>query len=262
MSDVAGAVTKAAAHGAGPVPRTGQSYGDLMRRAEEAMGEGDFATARSLLEQIRSTPGAADEPYVVRQLALATYKSKQPHPQAALQKARELLKTLGPATSNDPETLGLWGAVHQRLWELTHEGAHLDEAVRSYKRGFYLRNDYYNGICFAYLLNVRAADTTRDRAEAIADFVQARAVRRAVAEICEQALRDNRLSVESRYWLLSTLAEALLGGGRAEEARKVYEEAFSLAPHGWMSDSTMEQRKKLQGLLSDSPLRYLRGGES
>ena len=57
-------------------------------------------------------------------------------------------------------------------------------AVRGYERGFYLRNDYYNGINFAYLLNLRAAsssaraaaagsaeEATRLRAEAIAAFV-------------------------------------------------------------------------------------------
>ncbi len=33
----------------------------------------------------------------------------------------------------------------------------LDTAITAYQRGFYIRNDYYNGINFAFLLNVRAA---------------------------------------------------------------------------------------------------------
>jgi hypothetical protein len=63
----------------------------------------------------------------------------------------------------------------------------LDEAVRAYERGFYIRNDYYNGINFAFLLNVRAKNTA-DSEEAIADSFQARRVRKEVVKICEDWL--------------------------------------------------------------------------
>ena len=101
--------------------------------------------------------------------------------------ARAVLETLNPSTSNDTETLGLWGAIHKRLWEVTEERKYLDDAVRGYERGFYLRNDYYNGLNLAYLLNVRAANAA-SQAEAIADFVQAERVRREVVQICEEWL--------------------------------------------------------------------------
>jgi hypothetical protein len=51
-----------------------------------------------------------------------------------------------PRDFHDTETLGLWGAVHKRLWDKTKDAAALDKAIRSYERGFSLRNDYYNGI--------------------------------------------------------------------------------------------------------------------
>jgi hypothetical protein len=89
------------------------------------------------------------------------------------EEASKLLSTLGPRTSNDTETLGLWGAVHKRIYSLNKDRNALDESVRVYERGFYLRNDYYNGINFAFMLNVRAAQAT-EPAEAIADFIQAR----------------------------------------------------------------------------------------
>ena len=75
------------------------------------------------------------------------------------------------------------------------KGCHIvsDEAVRSYERGFYLRNDYYNGINLAYLLNVRSANTATP-AEAIADFVQAQRVRREVIEICQELLKSENPS--------------------------------------------------------------------
>ncbi|MFL6284686.1 MAG: tetratricopeptide repeat-containing protein, partial [Pyrinomonadaceae bacterium] len=103
------------------------SFAGRLDQAKEAQKRGDFATAKALLEYVRGAMKKED-PYVIQQLALVTYKSRLPTPLAALEEARELLLTLAPVTSNDTETLGLWGAVHKRLWELTKESAHLDEA--------------------------------------------------------------------------------------------------------------------------------------
>jgi tetratricopeptide (TPR) repeat protein len=238
------------------------TLGVLLEQARVAQRVGDFATAKSLLSIVRgmTAKGSGDarqeDPYIIQQLALVTYKSKQPTRQKALEEARDLLLTLGPATSNDTETLGLWGAVHKRLWDETKERAHLDEAVRGYRRGFYLRNDYYNGINLAYLLNVRAANAA-NRAEAVADFVQARRVRRDVLEICQAELEEGGLPDEKRYWVLATQAEAYFGMGDEANAEKKLEEAAAVAPADWMKESTREQLEKLRALLADSPLKYV-----
>jgi hypothetical protein len=286
----------------------GIGYGELMQQVDEAQEEGDFITAKALLTRLRKKMKEAaaraaqqarekgqpdvqerpEDPYIVQRLALVTYKSKHPSPKAALEDARELLKTLNPATSNDTETLGLWGAVHKRLWELTEDGAYLDEAIRGYERGFFLRNDYYNGINFAYLLNARAdwstrralaaqsqAEATQLRAEAVASFVQAQNIRREVLKICERVLASERLSDESRYWVLATIAEAYLGTDDEARAQQAFQEAAAKipadarqylkdqpnykTPASWMTDSTVEQMNKLRGLLANSPLKFVTG---
>ena len=129
------------------------THSELMRRVDEAekegMGKGDWIKARMLLEEVREMrrTGASqtsadqqlenpEDPYILQRLALATYRSKYPTPEEALKAARDLLKLLEPQTSNDTETLGLWGSVHKRLWDLTKESSYLDEAVRAYQRGF------------------------------------------------------------------------------------------------------------------------------
>jgi hypothetical protein len=233
----------------------------LMRQVTEANRKGDFMAARKLLSTVRSTsrrenPSKPEDPYLIQQLALATYKSKRPTPHAALEEARELLKTLDPASSNDTETLGLWGAVHKRLWDETHDRAHLDEAVRGYERGFYLRNDYYNGINLAYLLNVRAADADAP-GEAVADFIEARRVRRDVLAICEEELRAGSPSNDERFWVLATRAEALLGVGDEEGAQRTLAEAYSASSAEWMTKSVEDQLDRLRALLADSPLKYV-----
>jgi MAP3K TRAFs-binding domain len=264
---------KQAAPGTPPV--TEATHSALMQQADEAQRRGDFAAAKALLSSLRAMGGTADpnrvaDPYVIQRLALATYKSKQPTPQQALEEARALLVTLQPATANDPETLGLWGAVHKRLWDLTGDVRQLDEAVRGYERGFYLRNDSYNGINHALLLNVRAAaaaqraeaaqrpeEVAAQRAEAVADFVQAARVRREVLLICQSALDAERLADEQKYWVLATMAEAHLGVGDEAAADQKLREAHALDPAQWMKDSTQEQMDKLRRLMADSPLKYL-----
>ncbi|MET0723817.1 MAG: hypothetical protein ABWY64_23740, partial [Tardiphaga sp.] len=54
--------------------------------------------------------------------------------------------------------------------------------------GFYLKNDYYNGINFAFLLDCRAAELGGE--DAVADRVQARHIRERVVGICKQVLAE------------------------------------------------------------------------
>ena len=254
------------------------AHSELMQRVDEAQNKGDWVKAKMLLEVIRemrrigASEASADQqiensedPYILQRLALATYKSKYPSPEEALKSARDLLALLEPQTSNDTETLGLWGAVHKRLWELTKESSYLDEAVRAYERGFYLCNDHYNGINYAYLLNERAAHPI-GFAEAVADFVQARRVRREVISICNRWLESNARTAplppgsrfsEKRYWFLATLAEAHIGLEEEALGQQRLEEAFAAAPEEWMKQSTQEQVTKLKTLLTASPLKKL-----
>jgi len=262
--------------------RAATAYSEMMRRVDEAQKKGkpaDWLKAKMLLEEMRELRKAKiaerperqqtakpEDPYLLQRLALATYKSKYPGAGEALLEARELLSLLEPHTSNDTETLGLWGSVHKQLWALTKDRSHLDEAVRAYERGFYLRNDYYNGINFAFLLNVRAA-SAGDVAEAIADFVQARRVRKEVVEICERWLEANpepkgseaaegalQKHQESKYWVLATLAEAYLGLGESGHGEQQRQGAFAVASADWMKETTQKQLDELRALLANSPL--------
>jgi tetratricopeptide (TPR) repeat protein len=238
---------------ASPAAPDDQSVKGLLDQARAAKGRGDFAVAKGLLAVVRTM--RPNDDYVVQQLALATYKSGQPDPKTALEEARSILKTLNPEISNDPETLGLWGAVHKRLWDLTNERAHLDEAIAAYERGFYLKQDYYNGINLAFLLNVRAAldEKSGDRAEAITDFITARRVRRQALQLCEVALRAQPRD----YWTLATMWEAAVGLEDDAAAAKWEEQAKAVAGEGWALESTRSQLEKLKALLGSSPLKNL-----
>jgi hypothetical protein len=275
----------------------------LMQQAGEAQRRGDFVTAKGMLIAAREMmrPKGPDDqrqedPYIIQKLALVTYKGVereadarrgeglQPTPESegainevlrkGYEEARALLKTLEPDTSNDTETLGLWGAVHKRLSDLTGDAAQLDQAVRAYERGFYLRNDYYNGINLAFLLNVRAANSCRRaeaaastdeatcaRAEAVSCFVHAERVRREVISICERELKAEQLTDAKKYWVLASMAEAYLGIHNAEseaKAKQKLEEALAVPHAPWMEQTTRDQMTKLRQLVADSPLKYIK----
>lgn len=262
--------TSGEAPGGGGAPGMPSVHSILMQQVDEAQKKKDFVTAKTLLASVRemmkmrppAKPGdpvieKPEDPYIIQRLALLTYKSKLPNEEAALKDARDLLTVLTPATSNDTETLGLWGAVHKRLWDSTKEPVYLDEAVRSYERGFYLRNDYYNGINFAYLLNVRAAHTVAP-AEAIADFVLAQRVRREVLEICDEVLKADNLTREAKYWVQATRAEAYFGVDDQLRGQQTLEEALARPVDQWLKDSTLDQIEKLRVLLADSPLKHIK----
>jgi tetratricopeptide (TPR) repeat protein len=251
---------------------SGSSIAELRASIDEATREmrkdtpSDWLRVVDRLEKLRALQ--PDDPYVVQQLALATYKSRHPDVVAALRAARETLTVLEPRVSSDGETVGLWGAIHKRLWEAEQERSDLDEAIRAHERGFYLRNDHYNGINLAFLLNVRASQSTGN--EAIADRVLAARMRREVLKIADEFLNEEEARAkkardageaaadgapswdEYRYWVRASRVEALFGLGHRTEADQAFQAAKAMQPppKDWMIASTEEQLDKLKALLS------------
>jgi hypothetical protein len=114
-----------------------------------------------------------------------------------------------------------------------------------------VKKDFYNGINYAFMLNLRARGAPP--ADAVADFVLAQRIRRKVIAICEARIRTET-SPEEQYWLFATLAEAWLGLGDWNQSAQALEQARARTKVQWMLGSTEEQLKRLEELLADSPL--------
>ena len=215
----------------------------LMDQVESALAQSDFHTAKTLLAIVRSM--MPNDVFIIQKLALATYKSKLPTPVDALNEACQLLEGLSPATSTDTETLGLYGAVHKRLWDATQAAPHLDKAIWAHEKGFHVKNDYYNGISLAFLLNVRAAlKADDDPAEAIADFILAQRTRRRVLQLCEALLASRPAPTGlGEYWVKATMAEAYTGLGDDQQAQELLQAARAID----MSVLSRESISKYQG---------------
>ncbi len=272
---------RAAANSAEPALQTvarPDSYAAQWENALAAKDAGDFAKAREMLRTIYDSQAASPEkaesrtprPRVIQELALVTYKAgereaKKGGPaiaEKAYAEAIELLRQLDPEHTTDPETLGLWSAVHKRRSELPgattmQSHADIDIAIYSSERGFLIRQDYYTGINLAYLLDFRASLSGGD--DRIADRVLANRIRRRVVEIARNQIATFQEKLASSdgtqsdrvkdelYWLHASLAEAL--AGLADPAGpKTLEEAKSMARAAWMIEATVRQIERMKQL--------------
>jgi propanediol dehydratase small subunit len=176
--------------------------------------------------------------------------------------AEALLQQLNAETATDPETIGLWSAIHKRRAEMATRSPDerkqdLTAAIRAAERGFLIKRDYYNGTNLAYLLNLRASMSSGD--DRIADNVLANRVRREVVDITNRGLEtlaanasagaDTATLRNEEYWLAATRAETLIALGD-KSGDDLMAEALKSAPAPWMADSTKGQSERLLELLA------------
>ncbi|WP_207709004.1 TRAFs-binding domain-containing protein [Heliomicrobium undosum] len=214
--------------------------------AERAKAQNDFLTAKRLLKQALQID--ANNAYLLQQLALVTYKSKYPNPVASLREALQVLEPLKPDRTTDPETLGLSGAIYKRLWENLRDPSDLERAIEYYEKGYVIKKDYYNGINYAFLLDLRGS--LNKPPLSVADHVRATEVRRKVADLCERLIKDDNLNQRSdKYWVVATCAEAMFGLGNMVGYEQAIQLADRIAEAEWQRVTTKLQIGKLRDIL-------------
>lgn len=223
------------------------SVATLVKEAEILKGNKKFEEALDKLAQARDRD--PNNPFIVQRMALITYKSELGGKIPALSKAIEILKPLMPATTNDPETLGLCGAINKRLYEETGLDMYLEKSKSFYERGFVVTKDYYNGINFAYLLLVSASHAS-DEKDCITDFTNATRVRKRVYEICTNlTTQENFSDMPDKVWILLTLAEIAFVEGGQQAADKYLNAATAEGAQPFELDSYQAQKSKIEALM-------------
>jgi tetratricopeptide (TPR) repeat protein len=258
-----------------PNPSQAKTLALIIEQGEDAIQRSDFATAKACfgtaLQLCKSghPSGVPQDSYLVHRLVLATYKAELPDQLSAAKEAMALLAHLDLEESNDPETVGLAGAIEKRMFENGQGTEHLARAINYYARGYFLRSDRYNGINLAFLLNLRP-DTDLDPTteEKIADLVWAKRLRREILMICDKELQgverraehvsgqpgliatdQQARNNELKFWIFATKAEAHLGLGEPEAYVNARSAALALNPPAWMIQSMDKQIASLQKLL-------------
>lgn len=123
----------------------------IVENAKEYIAKSDFLNASKYWERaIKLMP---NETYFIQQLALSTYKSKDPSESLALTDALSIIEDLHP--TNDPETLGITGAIYKRLYFVNNDIEFLNRAIDNYGKGFKINSNYYTGENYAICLNLK-----------------------------------------------------------------------------------------------------------
>jgi tetratricopeptide (TPR) repeat protein len=195
------------------------SLPDMIARAEVLKNRNEFDKAGKLFAKaLEQKPG---DSFLIQRMALVTYKSRQPDAIASLHNAHEMLSPLKPYESGDPETLGLSGAIHKKLYEESGDKFFLEKALEFYKRGFSVTRDYYNGINLAYLYLLKAADA-EDKTEARSFFEKAVYTNENIIAICLNLVISPGFEERNdKEFVYQSLAQAYLGLDQMREVIKL-----------------------------------------
>lgn len=219
----------------------------ISERATHCMEESKFTEAAQLWKKAEDL--VPNESYFTQQHALARYKSKAPTEISALTDALQIIEKLDPDNeTNDPETLGLTGAIYKRLWHATSDKECLRRAIDYYSKGFQIRRDYYNGENYALCLNI-AASIEEDPEEKVFYKIAAKKARKEILDVLAYLLDEGESTKSVNKWPYATLASCYFGLGD-ENNGNMFEEIFlSLTSANWESETYFESKKILSELL-------------
>lgn len=220
----------------------------IVEKAKSSMSRSDFVDASKYWEKANKL--VPNEPYFIQQWALCKYKSQEPSKQTALIDALRIIEELEPdGKTNDPETLGITGAIYKRLWNLNNDLEALERAIEYYGKCFKIREDYYTGENYALCLNLKANSIQKTN-ERIYCNEEARKVREDIIEKLQEIIEsedfDSRLD---KKWVLATLSNCYLGINREKESKK-YEKLFiGQDLQDWEKQTFIDNKRKLKAIL-------------
>ena len=245
-----------------------RSLAMITESAEAAKNRKDFPTAISLFKTAIENDTVLDQeknpvclnPFLWQRLSLVTYKNTESNDvgneaeneaaKTALHEAEKILiDNCELFVSTDPETLGLAGAINKRLYQRTDDLSYFEKSVFFYERGFYIKQDYYNGINVAFMYTVRAAELAEEgeRYDAIVNYGHGRMIRKKVADVCHNLIDDtkNFSGRGDKEWIYQTLAQAYLGMGQKQEAEKLMPEIEKYSKGEFDMSTFLEQNAQL-----------------
>lgn len=221
----------------------------IVEKAKECMAENDFVNASKYWEKANNL--VQNEPYFIQQRALCVYKSKEPSPQIALIDALKIIEELEPdGQTNDPETLGITGAIYKQLWQLNGDMSSLNRAIEYYGKCFNIRGDYYTGENYALCLSIKA-HSEQDEDEKIYARVSAKRTRLSIIETLTDLIKfddfENRID---KKWIVATLAHCYFALGNEDLHLKFEQQFFSEKLDKWEKETYLNNKGLLNNILN------------
>ena len=183
--------------------------------------------------------------YVVQQLALATYKSEYPTATKALENALDVIKKVSPNNSLDLETLGITGAIYKRLFRINRNFDYLMEAIRYYRKGYIIANDYYNGENYANCLLLYSQKDGLDKDTLFYLLYESRKTYDEIIAIVLEMLTTK----EYNFWMYSTLAVCYFVLSDQENHQKYQELFYNNCSSEWQKKTYQETIEELRNII-------------
>ncbi|TXT16816.1 MAG: hypothetical protein FD133_1658 [Erysipelotrichaceae bacterium] len=214
-----------------------ENIADLLIDAKRKMECSDFHN--SFLSWEKMNKILPNNDFFIQQMALSKYKSKYPSETVALMNAYSIINNLVPENSLDPETLGIAGAINKKLYIINKNIEYLEAAIILYKRGYVVKNDYYNGENYVNCLLLKIRDSSlKDDEKTYYTFEAMQATNQLIQIIQELIDRD-----EQNYWVYSTLAACYFLKNEMLEYKKFEELFYSNVRADWEKETYMETLK-------------------
>ena len=214
----------------------------LSEKAKILKSSGDFINAEIMWS--KASQLMPDEHYFIQQQALCTYKSESPSKEASLLRALTIISTIYRSDeTNDPETLGLAGAIYKRLYETNDDVETLKEAIKAYRRGYTVSNNYYTGENYATCLDLLSGKS-KDTDEIIYCKFLAKQVRNEIiSTLSKQILLDD--DGQERKWMYATMANCHFHLGDIQEGDEYEAKFLSENPEKWEQETYFSQKSML-----------------
>ena len=214
--------------------------------AKKYMSLNDFNNAFNYWEKaIEFRP---NEIYFQQQLALCKYKSKSPSELSALMDANIIIEKLLP--SNDPETLGIAGAICKNTYMISKDPIYLNRAIEYYSKGYKLNDNYYTGENYALCLDMkRVLEKNKDEITYLkceATKTRIKIISKLQSQLTDEDF-ENRLD---KKWIYATLAHCYLSINKVKS--KSYENKFNDLALEWEIETYNKNKTILKNLLTKS----------
>jgi tetratricopeptide (TPR) repeat protein len=205
----------------------------ITEKANMLKANGDFIN--SAIAWDRALKLQPDEVYFIQQKALCTYKSEHPSKELSLLNSLSIISPIyQPDETNDPETLGLVGAIYKRLYDANGDPEVLKSAINAYKRGYILSGSFYTGENYATCLEMLSEISSNPNEATSCKFQAEETRKEIIATLNKQLLLDDG---QDKKWIFATLANCLFHLGQNEQAEDYEKKFLSHKPDQWEIDT-------------------------
>ena len=215
----------------------------LLDEAKKLMINSEFEKAYYKWDKLSEIIPGND--YFIQQKTLSKYKSKLPNETMALEEALEIIKVLNPKETLDSETIGLTGAIYKRLFLLNINPDYLDMAIYYYKKGYMIKNDYYNGENYINCLLLRRNLKHINKIEK--DYIKFEVIKEAqnIKKSLEIIVSTDTNNID--FWMYSTLAVCCKIQKEEEEFEKYKKKFLENCEADWEKETFEKTLSLMKG---------------